>query len=518
MNNKRQKGWTNVKISLREQILKKEGTTFPSKTYTSMVLEPAYDEAKQQFIDSMIEIHHAHLIMLAEQGLVGKEEAEKIAKAVSNLDIEDVKRRSYTGEFEDLFFEVEHSLILDAGDIAGNLHIARSRNDMGIAIYRMALRKKLLFLIDKALTLREGLIELTDEHKETVMIGYTHTQQAQPTTLSHYLNAMTDMLTRDIYRLQAAYKTVNRSSMGAAALTTSGFPINRERMKDLLGFEDMIDNAWDAVAGADYIAETATAVQLSALNLGRSMQDFLLWGTQEYGAFLLSAPYVQISSIMPQKRNPVSIEHMRALLSSVAGDCQTVLLMLHNTPFGDIVDTEDDMQPYIWKAMDRLGGIYDLLTSVLLTMEVNKETLLKRAKESFANVTELADTIVRKDGLSFRQAYHVVSSTVKELMKNGKTSLESLTLELLNEQSKKVVGNESVLTEEELKQCLSPEYFVQIRAMQGGPSPSRMEKTIQVRLKEQEELANWLNERQNHLTTSASKVKEIITKWTGAHE
>jgi argininosuccinate lyase len=507
-----------MKISLREQVLKKEGTTFPSKTYTSMVLEPAYDEAKQQFIDSMVEIHHAHLIMLVEQEIVGKEKAEKIAKAVSNLVIEDVKTRSYTGEFEDLFFEVEHSLIQDAGDIAGNLHIARSRNDMGIAIYRMTLRKKLLLLIEKALTLREALIELTDEHKETVMIGYTHTQQAQPTTLSHYLNAMTDMLTRDIYRLQAAYKTVNRSSMGAAALTTSGFRINRERMKDLLGFEEMIDNAWDAVAGADYISETATAVQLSALNLGRSMQDFLLWGTQEYGAFHLSAPYVQISSIMPQKRNPVSIEHMRALLSSVAGDCQTVLLMVHNTPFGDIVDTEDDMQPYIWKAIERLGGIYDLLTSVLLTMEVNKDTLLKRAKESFANVTELADSIVRKNGLSFRQAHNVVSLTVKELMKSGKTSLESLTLELLNQQSIKVVGKESVLTEEELKQCLSPEYFVRIRDLQGGPSPSRMEKTIKARILEQEELVSWLKERQNHLTTSASKVKEIIMKWNGANE
>ena len=514
----RQKGWTKVKTSLREQIINKEGTTFPSKTYTSMVLEPAYDEAKQQFIDSMVEIHKAHLIMLVEQGLVGKDEARKIAKAVANLDAEEVNNRSYTGEFEDLFFEVEHALIEEAGDIAGNLHIARSRNDMGIAIYRMTLRKKLLVLVEKALTLRQALIELTDEHKKTVMIGYTHTQQAQPTTLAHYLNAMTDMLTRDITRLQAAYKTVNRSSMGAAALTTSGFGISRERMKVLLGFEDMIDNAWDAVAGADYIAETATAVQLSALNLGRSIQDFLLWGTQEYGAFLLSAPYVQISSIMPQKRNPVSIEHMRGLLSSVAGDCQTVLLMLHNTPFGDIVDTEDDMQPYMWKAIEKLGGIYDLLTCVLLTMEVKKETLLNRAKESFANVTELADTIVRKDGLSFRQAHHVVSATVKELMNSGKTSLESLTLELLNTQSIKVVGKESVLTEAELEQCLSPEYFVQIRDLEGGPSPSRMEKTIEVRLNEQNHLASWLTEKLEHLSTSASVVKDIITEWTGENE
>ena len=125
---------------------------------------------------------------------------------------------------------------------------------------------------------------------------------------------------------------------------------------------------------------------------------------------------------------------------------------------------------------------------------------------------------MRRDGLSFRKAHHVVSSTVKELMENGNTSLESLTLKLLNEQSKKVVGKESVLTEEELKQCLSPEYFVQIRDLQGGPSPSRMEKSIQVRLKEQGELASWLNERQDYLTASALKVKEIITNWIEAHK
>ncbi|MGN7399470.1 argininosuccinate lyase [Cytobacillus praedii] len=502
-----------MKASLRERMIDREGTCFPSKTYTSMVLEPAYNEAKQHFIDSMVEIHYAHLIMLVEEGLVEKEEAKKIAKAVSSLKIEEIKTGNYNPQFEDLFFQVEHDLIEDAGDIAGNLHIARSRNDMGIAIYRMTLRKKILTLLEKALTLREALIELSEEHKHTIMIGYTHTQQAQPTTLAHYFNAMTDMLTRDIKRLRAAYETVNRSSMGAAALTTSGFAVNRERVKELLGFEGMIDNAWDAVAGADYIAETATAVQLSALNLGRSIQDFLLWGTQEFGAFILSAPYVQISSIMPQKRNPVSIEHMRALLSSVAGDCQTVLLMLHNTPFGDIVDTEDDMQPYIWKSMETLGGVYELLSSVLLTMEVDKENLLKRAKESFANVTELADTMVRADGLSFRQAHHVVSATVKELMKNGNKSLEALTLDLLNVQSKLIVGKPSTLTKEELLECLSPEYFVQIRTLQGGPSPTRLEKTIKVRLAEQTDLSNWLIDKQDQLRVSKENVTTIIKEW-----
>ncbi len=135
--------------------------------------------------------------------------------------------------------------------------------------------------------------------------------------------------------------------MGAAALTTTGFAISRERMQELLAFDDIIENAWDAVAGADYITESASAVQLSALNLGRTVQDLLTWATQEFNVFTLANPYVQISSIMPQKRNPVSIEHMRSLLSAVVGDTNTVLTMVHNTPFGDIVDTEDDMQPFL---------------------------------------------------------------------------------------------------------------------------------------------------------------------------
>ncbi|MBD1383413.1 argininosuccinate lyase [Metabacillus arenae] len=499
--------------ALRKRIIETEGETFPSKSYTAMVLQPAYNEAKQNFLKSMLQIHTAHLVMLEEQGLVTKEEAVQISEAIGNVEVEKLQTGEYDPQFEDLFFQVEHDLIEHAGDIAGNLHIARSRNDMGIAIYRMTLREKLLTLLESALLLRESLIELSEEHIDTIMIGYTHTQQAQPTTLAHYLNAMTDILTRDIGRLQGAYRTVNRSSMGAAALTTSGFEISRSRMEELLGFEDTIDNAWDAVSGADYIMETASAVQIAALNLGRSIQDFLLWGTQEFGVFKLSAPYVQISSIMPQKRNPVSIEHMRALLSGVAGDAQTVLTMVHNTPFGDIVDTEDDMQPYLWKAMDRLQGIYQLLSSVLLTMNVDRNLLLKRAKESFANVTELADTIVREEGLSFRQAHHIVSSAVTSLTEAGKESLGQLTLSLVNAQAEKIAGKSLTLTEEAYKNALSPVHFVNIRTLPGGPAPSRMAMTLEKRRREQQQLSDWLRQKTSALEQYEQVLTTYVQQW-----
>src|SRR5690625_154505 len=497
-------------MSRRSQIIEREGEEFPSRTYRELVIEPAYNQAKVNSIQPMIQIHLAHLIMLVEEGLVEKEEAQKIIKALNKIDVHQIKQGSYNPKYEDLFFEVEDFLIKEAGDVAGNLHIARSRNDMGIALYRMNVRKRLLVLVKAALELRESLIYMSKEHIDTIMIGYTHTQQAQPTTLGHYLNALTDKLTRDIKRFMAAYQTVNRSSMGAAALTTSGFSISRERVQELLGFEEMIENAWDAVSGADYIGEAATSIQLAGINLGRSIQDFLLWATQEFDAFRLGAPYVQISSIMPQKQNPVSIEHIRALLSSVVGDAQTVLMMMHNTPYGDIVDTEDDMQPFIWDSIERLEKIYYLFSSVLMTMKVNKEKLYERAKESFANVTELADTLVRKSDLSFRQAHEIVSSSVTDLIAQGYDTLDDFTLEHLNKHAMDVVGYRLDLTEKELKEALDPEHFVYIRSLKGGPTSASMLAMTQQRKPEQKDLEKWLNEKEDILNTSHERIEKQL--------
>lgn len=497
----------------RNRINEEEGTQFPSNSYRQIVLQPAYNEARQHFLDAMVQIHIAHLTMLEEQKLVTSEEARQIGQAIQKLDLEYYKTRDYSPQFEDLFFRIENKLIELGGDISGNLHIGRSRNDMGIAIYRMTLRKKMLTLMQELLHLRSTLIAFAEEHVETVMIGYTHTQQAQPTTFAHYLKAVIDQLTRDYKRMQAAYATINRSSMGAAALTTTGFPINRERMQELLAFDEMIENAWDAVAGADYIAEAASVIQLAALNLGRTTQDFLLWATQEFNAFQLASPYVQVSSIMPQKRNPVSIEHTRSLLSAVVGDTGTVLQMIHNTPFGDIVDTEDDMQPYLWRAIDRLVGIYKLFGSLIVTMDVNKESLLKRAQNSFANVTELADTLVRSERISFRQAHKIVSLCVSELVASKEDSLASLTWELANKKSVQVTGAPLKITEISFYQALQPEFFVKIRILKGGPAPETMRTSLAEAGNASAQLEQWLNQKSQAILQAEERLEKILQGW-----
>jgi len=254
-------------------------------------------------------------------------------------------------------------------------------------------------------------------------------------------------------------------------------------------------------------------VQLCALNLGRSIQDFLLWGTQEFGALTLADPYVQISSIMPQKRNPVAVEHTRALLSSVVGDAQTVLWMVHNTPFGDILDTEDDMQPYVWRAVDRLEGMFRLLTGVLLTMRVNRDKLLRRARESFASVTELADAIVRRERLPFRQAHHIVSEAVKELSRQGEASLSMLTLDVLNRHARSVAGRELTMAADEVAAALDPVHFVRVRSLEGGPSPDRMREAIQRKKREQETLKAWLDGKRSMLREAKEGVDRILRGW-----
>lgn len=449
---------------------------FPSDIYTKTVLEPAYNEAKKHLLASMIQIHIAHTKMLEQQQIITTETANTIKKAIKHVKETDYTNKQYTGNFEDLFFEVEHQMIQSEGDAVGNIHIARSRNDMGITIYRMVLRKKILALLDQLLFLKESLCQKANEHIETIMIGYTHTQQAQTTTLAHYLKAFIDKLDRDIERVNHLYAHVNQSPMGAAALTTTGFPIDRNQIAEDLAFDSLIDNSWDAVAGADYLAESASVVQIVALNIGRLAQDFLLWATQEFSGIRLSNGFVQISSIMPQKRNPVGVEHTRSLASSIVGDANTVLQMIHNTPFGDIVDTEDDLQPYLWRAFDKMTLLATMVGEYTSKMAVNKEILLERAKKSYSNITELADVLVRNENISFRQSHEVVAALIKQENKEDIRELSYLALQRI---FKEKIKEDLKTSKGDFLTALCPKNFISVRKIQGSPAKEIMAQALE---------------------------------------
>jgi argininosuccinate lyase len=499
----------------RESILAREGRGFPGATYKEVVLEPAYESAKRNLLDAMLAADKAHLIMLAEGGLVSREDARAVIKAVLALDAGEIRASPYTGEFEDLFFHVEHLIHESAGEAAGNLHLARSRNDLGVAMYRMALRDRLLEAEGSLLHLQESLLSVAGEHVGTVMPAHTHAQRAQPTTLAHYLVAVHDSLSRDLRRLGAAFDNCNRSPLGAAALTTSGFAVDRLRLAELLAFDGLVENSYDAIGGADYLGEAATALQLSFLGLGRFVNDLLLWSTQEFAAMRVADPYVQASSIMPQKRNPVSLEHLRAFLSAGVGDAGTVLAMLHNTPFGDIVDTEDDLQPYLWRASEAAVGIYRLLSTVIGTVEVNEELLLRRAGEDYSTITELADTLVRERALPFRRA-HAVATAVVKLARFEGVAADAISPELVDLAAREVVGERLDLSADQVSRALDPVRFVEVRAVTGGPAPEETGRAIGERRAAHARAAAAHRERAGKVRERLRALDELAREWGDA--
>jgi argininosuccinate lyase len=497
-----------------QRVFEKEGYNFPGTTYAEVVLAPGFKNAKLMLLEPMIEINKAHLVMLVEQSLVTKEAAAKINEAIRKLELEKIKQTNYDGEFEDLFFLIENQIIKSAGEIGGSLHLARSRNDMGVAIYRITLRNHILCTIQSALSLQQTLLEIAAEHLDTIMLGYTHTQQAQPMTFAHYLLAVYDVLGRDIKRLVAAFHTCNSSPLGAAALTTTGFPINRYRVAELLGFNGLVENSYDAIAGADYLSEAASAVKVGLVNLGRVAQDLLLWSTQEFSTIRVADPYVQISSIMPQKRNPVSLEHIRALSSSGVGSADTILQMIHNTPFGDINDTEDDLQPHLWKCLKTADEVYRLFQVVVATLQVNKHSLYERTKSSFATITELADSLTREINIPFRTSHAIVSKLVTICMEHQLVPSQ-VTNKHLDEAAEQVIGKPLNVSNEFVQQAMDPTEFVQKRALPGGPAPKEVKRMIDQRVSTLEVKTDEIKEVLKKLSGCSNTLQEITNNWGG---
>jgi argininosuccinate lyase len=462
--------------------------SFPTPAYSANVLTDVFEDAKRLFLDFMLEVDYAHALMLAEQGIITTGEAHALFAALDGLDRDSIRSINYDGSCEDLFFYIER-LIADAcgDDIAGRLHTARSRNDIDVTIYRMRLRSDSLTCVRAATELRRELLNIAERHHETIIPAYTHTQPAQPTTLAHYMLAMAEVLGRDINRLRSAFENINHSPLGACAITTTGFPIDRERTAQLLGFDSPTVNSYASIGAIDYFTEMMSAVSVLMINVGRFAQDFLLMAMQEFDCIKLSDGYVQTSSIMPQKRNPVALEHVRILASKALGQATGVFISAHNTPFGDINDVEDDLQPLIANTMRDATRSLSLFSAALSTTVFNVETLRRRASEGFITVTELADTLVRKDSLPFRTAHQIVAGCVQLALQRQ----VELSYDLLQSVALEMIGRPVNLSPDEVTKALDPQNFVEVRGVLGGPAPLETRRAAALEREREKEYALW---------------------------
>ncbi len=493
----------------------REKPAFPHPLYDKYVLQPFFEDAATYYFAPMLAANRAHAIMLQRCDIIATENAKALLLALREVELGGVAALTRQGGVEDLFFAIENKLIESAGAAyGGNLQLARSRNDLGYALTRLALRPLLLGAMADLLQLRESLLRFAREQLQTLMPGYTHTQPAQPTTMAHYVAGVLAGLGRDSARLRFAYETNNQSPLGAAALTGTAFPIDRQLSARLLGFDGIQLSTQDSIAASDNLTDVAGALSTLGINLSRFTRDMLFWATQESGAIRIHDSFIQISSIMPQKRNPVVLEHLRARISRMLARAQGIVIQCHNIPFGDTQDIEDEIFPLLFGSLETARETLQLYAAVMDTLAVNVEHLRRRASSGFTTVTELADTLVRDCGLPFRQAHSVVSALVTYAAAE-ELKPDELSLDMLKRIAAERLGEKLELSDEAFKRALDPQAFVESRILPGGAAPSATAQVLHVSGESIEGDRHWLEARRAALLAAEGELQDAVQRLQG---
>lgn len=492
-----------------------QAASFPHPLYEKYVLKPFFEDAKQYYYEPMLAANRAHAVMLFRCGVITRENAAALLKALAQVDAAGLDELAYRSGVEDLFFAVENRLIeLAGGEYGGNLQLARSRNDLGYALTRLALRPPLLQAAQDLISLRERLLAFARRHLETLMPGYTHTQPAQPTTMAHYIAGILACLGRDTARLRFACATNNQSPLGAAALTGTAFPIDRALSARLLGFSDVQLSTYDSIGASDNMTDVAGALSTLGVNLSRFSKDLLFWATQESGAIRIDDSFLQISSIMPQKRNPVVLEHLRARISRMLAQAQGITLQCHNIPFGDTQDIEDEIIPLLFGSLETAVEILQLYGAVVDSLGVNVEHLRQRAIAGFTTVTELADTLVREAGLPFRQAHSLVAALVRHAQAGGLAPTD-LSASILRDVAADTLELSIELSEEAFARALDPRAFVEARDLPGGAAPSATGAVLEAQETAVGEDRAWLADTRAALAAADAMLAGEVAALTG---
>lgn len=487
----------------------RDDSAFPHPLYDKYVLQPFFEDAKTYYYAPMLAANRAHVVMLRRCEIITDENARALLAALEEVETLGVDALT-RGGVEDLFFAIEGKLIESAGAAyGGNLQLARSRNDLGYALTRLATRPLLLAAMDDLLHLRGSLLQFAREHLQTLMPGYTHTQPAQPTTMAHYVAGALAGLGRDSARLRFAYETNNQSPLGAAALTGTAFPIDRQLSARLLGFDEIQLSTYDSIGASDNLTDVAGALSTLGVNLSRFTRDMLFWATQESGAIRIHDSFIQISSIMPQKRNPVVLEHLRARISRMLALAQGIVLQCHNIPFGDTQDIEDEICPLLFGSLETAQEILQLYAAVTDTLQVNVDHLRERANAGFTTVTELADTLARENDLPFRQAHSVVSALVSYAVEE-QLAPEALTVEMLNRVAAERIGKTLSLSEEAFNRALDPQAFVDARVLPGGAAPSATAQVLDAQEERIDDDRLWLENARKSLSRADQELQEAV--------
>jgi argininosuccinate lyase len=484
-------------------------------------LAKGFDERTARFHTSVVEDLRmfeedidgtmAHDIMLQEQGIMEEETLKKILRALQEIKAEWRKGEIEIGaEYEDIHEYIETRVIEKIGiEAGGAMHTARSRNDQVMVDMKMVSKKELIAIAENVLKLVKTLCELADKHVETAMVYYTHGQPAMIGTFGHYLLAYVDQYMRDYQRIKQCYERVNYNPLGATAIGGTNFRISRLRTSELLGFDYIQENSVDAVSSRDWAIECASVLSILMANMSRMAADFVMWAGAEFQYITIADEYSSSSSIMPQKKNPSTIELIRGKTAEVYGVLQEMMTMVKGLPTGYYQDLQQTKLA-LWRAFDTSRTSVEVLNGAISTLTVNNDKMLAQTKGSFIFAVQLAETLA-EDALSFREAYKVTAGVVKNLIDEGRT-LEDLKPEDVKKVAKELFGKDIKVSSSIAEKVSDPKKALNNLRSPGSPHPAEISMAVENRLELRERYWKELDFLKIKLVIAADNLKNAIAQ------
>ena len=457
----------------------------------------------------------AHSIMLYEIGFLTLLELKKILQG-----LEEVKKNpkliSNNG-YEDIHESLEAFIIKRAGSNAGGkMHTARSRNDQIILDIRMKIREYINDICAAIIDLIDSLLAIAHNNKETIMPMYTHLQQAQIGTFSHFLLSYADALFRDMDRLYNTYGRINQSPLGAGAIGGSSINIDRKKTAILLGFDGLIKNSIDATTSRDSLIEFTTGLSILMITLSRMAEDFMIWSTIEFDYIEISEKYSSTSSAMPQKKNPDALELVRAKAAAlVLGNLVTMFSIVKSLPSGYSRDLQD-LKPSLWKTSSTALESVKIMNGVVKSLNIHKERMEETASNSYAISLDIAEQLVVKKGMPFRSAHKVVGALVEEAVSKNRSAFTSLQKEDIRTVLRRI---ESDLHPEELIQImrqLTPIRSLQLRVSAGSPNPKEQREMISFSFRRLVRYREEMSKRKKSVTVAFDKLAKSVESYLNA--
>lgn len=450
----------------------------PDQIICDYLTTPALVEESKRSFYNMIDINLSHVMMLYKQKILTKQDAKVLLQAIIDLRSKGVNTIELDPLKEDFYFNVEAYIIEKVGiEIGGKMHTARSRNDILSTITRLNVRDCVLPMLKKVLELRGLLLKLAEENKEVVVTGYTHMQPAQPISLGYYFLAIGQAIERDFARWISAYGRLNLSTLGSGAFAGTGFKIDRKYVADALGFDDPLENNMDAVVSRDYVLEYASNFAIFGSTISRFATDLYYWASDEFSIVEVEDSIATCSSIMPQKKNPITLEHLRAKPSHLVAAYVSIFTTLKGIAYGHCRDVGSETIHLFWEAANETDVILELVNLTLKKIKFKVEGLKKRADENFSTVTELADAIVNKEDLSFREAHEIVGHIVGECVEAGLTP-QDIDSRMLKDASIAIVEKCIEWSDGYIKEVLDSRKSVNGKNNYGGPSAKQCDEMI----------------------------------------